>query len=149
MVRVGLQPFFETARREVSQRVVGAFLVVGDHPFMDHLSHLGEGVEKMSVEHLVAEGAVEAFDVGVLGWFAGLDVVEQHAVPLAPGDEFGRNEFGTVVDADLERKRTAFAKLVENPDDPLGWQRAVDLDGQGLAHPLVEDIEGPEAFAAV
>lgn len=38
----------------------------------------------MLAQHLVAEGAVEALDVGVLVGLAGLDVLDCHGVGLRP-----------------------------------------------------------------
>jgi hypothetical protein len=75
----------EGGGREVIEGVVRAFLVVGEHPVVDVFADLGERAEEVSVEDFGAEGAIEALDVGVLGGFAGLDVVEADAVGFAPG----------------------------------------------------------------
>jgi hypothetical protein len=91
---------------------MGALLVVGDHPIVDEFADFGEGAEEVGVEDLVAEGAVEALDVGVLGGLAGLDVVEADVVVLAPGDKLGGDELGAVVDADLPGQR-----MVVCPED--------------------------------
>lgn len=71
---------------------MGTLLVVVDHPFVDDLADLGEAAKQMRIEHLVAEGAVEALDVGVLGGLSWLDVVEAHMMGFAPGDELGGDE---------------------------------------------------------
>ena len=81
--------FSETGGRQVSQGIVGTLLVVGNHPVVDGFLDLGEADEEVGVEHLAAEGPVEPFDVGVLGGFAGLDVVEPDPVQLAPGHQLG------------------------------------------------------------
>ncbi len=52
-----------------------ALLVVGDHPSMDDVPDLIEGVEEVGVEDLVAEALVEALDVGVLRGSSFLDVM--------------------------------------------------------------------------
>jgi hypothetical protein len=61
-------------------------------------------------------------------------------VVVAPGGEFGGDEFGAVVDADLAGQRAAFLELFEHADDALGGQRGVDLDGEDLTDALVEDV---------
>lgn len=125
-----------------------AFFVVADEPLVDVLAHLAQRGEHMGVEHFVAEAAVEAFDVAVLHGAAGLDVKEPNVVLFTPGDELGGDELGSVVDPDLSGQRMAVLELFEQPDDALGRQRGVDLDGQGLAHAFVEDVERAVAFAA-
>jgi hypothetical protein len=64
---------------------------------------------------------------------------------LAPGGEFGGDEFGAVVDADLAGQWTAFLELFEHADDALGGQRGVHFDGEDLADAFVEDVERAEA----
>jgi hypothetical protein len=78
---------------------------------MDGLAHFGKRAEEISVEHLISEALVEAFDVPVLHGLAGLDVMEADLMIVAPSDELGRNEFGAIVDPDLARQRAAFLKL--------------------------------------
>src|SRR5690554_561048 len=113
---------------------------------MDELAKLRERAEQVGIEDPIAEGPVEAFDVGVLGGFARLDVMEVNAVALAPGDELGGDEFRAVVDADLLWQGMAFLELFEEADDTFGRERGFHFGG--LAHTLVEDVEGAEAFPA-
>jgi coenzyme Q-binding protein COQ10 len=47
---------------------------------MDGLAHFGKRAEEISVEHLISETLVEAFDVPVLHRLAGLDVMEADLV---------------------------------------------------------------------
>ena len=64
-----------------------AFLVVGSHPLVDDLSNFTQTGEEVGIEHFTAHASVEAFDVGVLGGFAWLDMMEANSVLLAPCDE--------------------------------------------------------------
>ena len=57
----------EDCRRQVSEGVVRAFLVVGEEPLVGDVADLVERGEEVGIEHFMAEAPVEAFDVGVLG----------------------------------------------------------------------------------
>lgn len=53
--------------------------------------------EHEAIQHFCAEGVVEAFDVGVLGGLAGLDVNQGDAVLLCPLPERGADELRAVL----------------------------------------------------
>lgn len=72
---------------DAAATAVGANLVVVTSPVGDNVAGLGERVEPMLVEALVAELAVEAFDVAVLRRAARFDQDVLDALPLCPGDE--------------------------------------------------------------
>ena len=69
------------------------FDVLG-HPQMDGLAHYGKRAEEISVEHLISDALVEAFDVPVLHVLAGLDMTEVDLMIVAPNDELGRTVRG-------------------------------------------------------
>jgi len=74
---------------------MGTFVVVAVSPVFGHAPHLVEAGEDVAVEHFGAVGFVEAFDVGVLGRLAGLDVDELDAsdsATLHPGSLAKRNK---------------------------------------------------------
>ena len=59
VVREGIEltaGFTATVNTQMAVGAVGTLLVIGEHPVVDAVAHLGEGVEEMSVEHLGAEG---------------------------------------------------------------------------------------------
>jgi hypothetical protein len=87
--------------RDVAERLIRAFFVVADEPLMDVFAHFGERAREVGVERFVAEAAVEPVDVAVLHGTPGLDVMEVDVMIFTPGDELGRDEFRTAVDADL------------------------------------------------
>ena len=47
--------------------------VVGSQPVCGNLTHLGQGVEDVGIQDCFTIAAVEAFNVGILGWLAWLN----------------------------------------------------------------------------
>ncbi|KEZ97958.1 hypothetical protein A11M_0108195 [Xanthomonas vasicola pv. vasculorum NCPPB 895] len=76
-----------------------SLVVVSMTPVLGHAPNLLERGEHEAIQHFCAEGAVEAFDVGVLGGLAGLDVDQGDAVLLCPLPERGADELRAVVQA--------------------------------------------------
>ena len=61
-------------------------VVIVGAPVLDEEASFGEGTEPVLVKAVVAEGAIEALDEGILHGFAGLDVVEPaNAEPKGEG----------------------------------------------------------------
>jgi hypothetical protein len=58
------------------------------------------------------------------------------------------DELRPVVHADGQRRTAHLDQLGQRADDPCCRQAGVDLDAQGLAVELVDDVEGPEASPA-
>lgn len=73
-------------RRGLTQRLMGSLTVVFPHEGGGF--HLGifQVLKEVQVQDLVAEGPIEALDVGSLGRRAGLDEVERRVVLLGPTD---------------------------------------------------------------
>jgi hypothetical protein len=69
----------EDARRHVAEGLIGAFFVVGGHPFVDDLTGFTSGGEHVRIKDPAPVGLVEAFNIGVLRGFAGLNVIESRA----------------------------------------------------------------------
>jgi hypothetical protein len=76
---------------------MGARFVVGPHPSIGDLPDLIQVLEEVGVQHLLAIGAVEAFDVRVLVRLPGLDVADLDAPGAAPVLERLGHEFRPVV----------------------------------------------------
>ena len=53
-------------RREISERIMWALFVVLIHPFFRDEPHFRQGFKDIHIEHLIAIGAVESFDIGIL-----------------------------------------------------------------------------------
>lgn len=57
---------------------MGSDVVVVNEPVCGFASSSSKAEERVFVEELVTDARVEAFDVGVLRWFAGRDEVESN-----------------------------------------------------------------------
>ena len=126
---------------------MGTLLVVLEHPPVRGLAHVVEAGEQVLVQDLLAEGPVEAFEVGVLVGLAGLDVADGHAVELGPLHEGLAQELRAVVGTQDLRQAVVALELLEDADQARGRDRGVDLDVQRLAVEVVDHVEGPEAAA--
>ena len=124
---------------------MGAFLVVDGDPLASNFPNLPERLEHASIQDLMPEGAIEAFDVDILIRLTRLDVVELYALVPAPGDQHLGQILGSVINAD----RVRFAPPCHQPLQRAHHARAgnggVDDDRQGFAHPLVEDVQRAKA----
>ena len=78
-------------------------VVVAPPCFDQHLG-LGEAVEDLAVEQLVAKRAVEALAVAVLPRRAGRDVKRLHADLAEPGLDRGGDELAAVIRPDVRRR---------------------------------------------
>lgn len=88
-------------------------VVVSMTPVLCHAPNLVERGEHESVQYFGAEGAVEAFDVGVLGRFAGLDVDQGDAMLLCPLPERSADELRAVVQAQSPWSTTQLDQFVQ------------------------------------
>jgi hypothetical protein len=100
-------------------------VVVVVAPVVDDASHVAEAGEPVQRQALISEAAVEAFDVRVLHWLAGLDEAQFHAVPGRPGLHRPASELRTVVGADDLRQAALGLDLVEHPRHVQRWDRAI------------------------
>ena len=88
------------SRRYPSDRSVWSHLVVVLAPDGDDLAGLRQGFEPVLVEAFIPELAVEAFNVGVLGWLARLNQDVLDASCLHPCHEGPACELRSVVGPD-------------------------------------------------
>jgi len=94
----------EHGRREIAERGVRTARVVVLAPAADSFARIVEIAQAVEVEAFVAQFAVEALDVTVLGRPSRRDVRKFDATALAPGVEVAAAELGPVV-ADDDRVR--------------------------------------------
>ena len=71
--------------------------VVIDPPGFDDASGIIQPIEKMLIEALIAQTAVEALDEGILGGFAGRDIVPFDLGVLDPFEDRVTGQFGAIV----------------------------------------------------
>src|SRR5690606_11343381 len=108
--------------------------------------------EEVHVEALVAQRAVEAFDVGILPRTARRDVERLRAARFEPALQGLRDELRTIVAAQVLRRAVQHEQPFKDVDDALRSDAGLDADRQALASELVEhrqDAQLPAAFGAV
>ncbi len=120
---------------------VGSVGVVVEPPVLDDHAGFEEAVEAPRVEQLVAESSVEGLDPGVLPWRAGVDEHRPGAVEAAPVVDGVRDELGTIVEAHVDRRTALHGEAVQDRNDGVGIDGAIDLDREALAGELVDHVE--------
>ena len=135
-------------RRHPAEAVVGRLGVVGLQPPGRYLPDLGQGGEEPGIEHLLAIGAVEALDEGVLIRLPRLDVADRDPTLLAPHRQGLSDELRPVVAAEGLRGPVLRDELLQQGHHPHARQRGADFHGQRLAIPLIEDLVGYALYLA-
>lgn len=74
----------ELGRRHLAERLMGLLLVIILDPVFGDFPDLPQSAENVKIKHLFAIGAIEAFDVRILGWLAGLDMLQHDASVFSP-----------------------------------------------------------------
>src|SRR3954469_2632165 len=90
-------PRCELGRRYAPERTVGSLLVIVMSPFGNHDACMCEIIEVVVIEALIAEFAVEALDICILGWFACSDQLQIHAALVGPAVECSAGELRSLV----------------------------------------------------
>ena len=80
-----------------------SFVVVVQSPQPSHLANLAQGLKQISIQELIAEGAVEAFCKSVLLWLTFLYIDHLDTMLLAPVSKCAGNEFGAIIYSNLVR----------------------------------------------
>ena len=75
--------------------------------------------EQMFVQPFVSNGTIEAFNVGVLRGFSGLNKQQPDALFLRPGLELGTSHFAAIVRANDLWFATPLNDLIQRPGDAL------------------------------
>ena len=99
----------------------------------------------MLVEAVIAEGAIEALDEGVLHRFARLHMMESNAGALSPEVEGFAGELRAIVHGDGLGKTTRESQALENGNDRGPADGGVDMDGQALAREVIDERQAAEA----
>ena len=90
----------ELTRGQVAERAVRTMVIVIPTPRFDDGFRVVQRCELMHVETLVAQAAVERFDVGVIRRFSGPREIELQAAIERPRFEGFRHELRAVIDGD-------------------------------------------------
>ena len=86
-------------RREISERIMWALSVVLIHPFFRDEPHFRQGFKDIHIEHLIAIGAVESFDIGILRGLSRLDKFQFNGMLFGLVGPRGGDKFWTIVHA--------------------------------------------------
>ena len=132
---------------------------------VDQLAGVVQVEELVFVEAFVAELAVEALDVAVLGGFSWGDEAMVDGVLVRPALQRQARELGSVVGDQARRFAAQRDDEVEHTRDPRAGQRGVGLDPQALAgvvilhgeqaqrttadHAVMHEVEAPSLVGAL
>ena len=101
----------------------------------------------MLIEAVIAEGAVEGFDEGVLGGFARLDVMEMDMGGLRPEVDGFAGELGAVVGGDGLWQATGAGESLKQTDDGSATDGSIGMECKALAGEVIDQSEAAEASA--
>src|SRR5690606_30788954 len=110
---------------------------------------LGEAVEQLAIQKLVAEPGVEALAIAVLPRASGLYERRLRAdrcdpLPHRPGDELR-----TIVGTNMPRHAAQDEEVGQDVDDVGGFELPVDPDRNAFPGELIDDVQHPELPAVV
>jgi hypothetical protein len=120
-------------------------VVVIEAPALEPMSGVGEVLEDLLVQELVAPPADEALDEGVLLRLAGHDVAPVDAGAVGPRQDGARGELRTIVADDRRRRTTPGNEPVELARDAGPGDRRVGDRRQALAGEVVDHHQDAEA----
>ena len=123
---------------------MGALVVVVFAERFEQFAGVGQAEELVFVETFVAELAVEAFDMGVLGGFSRGDEAVIHLPLMRPAVQGEPGKLRAVVGEQALRSPAQFDQPVEHADNAVARQRGVSLDPQALTGVVVDDREHPQ-----
>ena len=124
---------------------VGSGLVVIDSPSGNGLAGRLQRFKPVLIQTLIAQGSVDAFDVGVLRGAARLDQDVFDAVLLCPGHKCPASEFRSVVGPDLFWVVTKRSRPVQLTGDVMPSNAEVCCDVHAL---MAEVVCHRQAFDA-
>ena len=101
----------------------------------------------MLVQAFLTVSPVEAFDIGVLGRFAGVDEIELDAVIIGPSIQRPPAQFRAVIDDQDIGVSPLAGHAFQHLDHPLARQREIHLDGRAFARAVVFQIGRAELTA--
>ena len=122
-------------------------VVILGAPVLDEETGFGQRAEPVLVEAVIAKGAVEAFDEGVLHGFAGLDVMKGHAGALSPKVKGLAGKLGTVIHGDGVGQTAGESEVFQDGDDAGSTDGGIDMEGEALPGEVVDKGEAAEAAA--
>src|ERR1700692_3822903 len=117
-----------------------ANFVVTSQPIVGDLAHFMDRVEDVSVQNLVAVGAVKSFDECVLIGLARLYEAKLNFFPLAPLGERVAGELRTVVAPNRRRLAVKLDQLFEETNNPNGGDTGRKVDAERAAVNFIQHV---------
>ena len=115
-------------------------------PVFDHDLGLGERVEDLSVQKLIAELGVEALAIAVLPWASRLDERRLRTDRDDPFSHSLRDELRAIVRPHMSGRTAQNEQVRQNVDDVDRVQLPIDPDRQAFAGEFVDDIQSPVKY---
>src|SRR5262245_36162947 len=114
--------------------------VIFFEPHFRNIADFLQGLEHMGIENFKAKSSVEPFDIGILGRLAWLNEIQLNRMLLGPVGQVSSNEFRTIVDPQPLRIAPPTGEHVQDSGDPLRWQGGINLNPEGLAVEIIENV---------
>lgn len=123
-------------------------LIVVNAPRLDRAPRIKERGKDIVVEAFVAKFAIEALDECVLGRLSRRDVMQFYASRRCPRKHHEACQLGAVVHHQTFWVLAAFGgDSIEHACNARTADRSIDLDREGLAREVVDDVEGADPTA--
>src|ERR1044072_5943171 len=135
-------------RWAIAQAAVRTQPIVMIGPPAGDAAELFEAGEDLAVEQIIAQTAIEPFDIAILPGAPGLDVQGGHAETAQPLPHRMSDELGTVVGPDILGWSMFDEQIGQHIDDVVRPEPTKRHHRQALPAELVDDVEHP-ALAAV
>jgi hypothetical protein len=103
-----------------------------------------DSFDDVLVKPFVLDGAVEAFDIGVLLGLAGLDIMDGNPLFLGPFQLLGADLFRVAIHPYHAKLSPPFNDAIKAPDHTLGRQGKVHLYAQPLTVDVVQHVQQPK-----
>ena len=126
-------------RRQAAQPFLRSVLVVLVSPGFDDRLGVGQAREPVLVEALIAEPAVERFDIGVLIGFARFDQAQGDPAFMRPGQHGSAAELLGIIRAQHPREATDKRKAVECPGHRSSPEGASGDDGNRFGRGIIDN----------
>lgn len=125
-----------------------ALCIVVDPPFLDDFLGFTDACEPVLVQAFLAISPVEAFDLGVLGRFAGVDEIKLDAVIISPSIHRVPAQFRSIINDQEIRVSLFKGHAFQHIDHPFSRQRQIHLDGWAFVRAVVFQV-GRAKLAAI
>jgi len=135
----------EGVGRDTTDGAMGSQGIVFMAPVIDEQAGFFEGAEPVLVEAVIAEGAVEGLDEGVLDGLAGLDVVEVNLAPLGPEVKRLARELRPVITGDGTGRSHRVTEGIEHIGHRGSPDGGIDMERQTLAGAVIHQSQATEA----